>query len=388
MSELSESKPLPFYAKFSLNLIAIFLIGILIYIGSGILLPLFFSLILAILLIPLSNRLTRLGLPEVLSMLLAILLALLAISGIIYFLSAQIADFANDWPSIQKHLEDHGRTVQHWVSEQFGISRSKQDDLLQDATSNMQSSGGSVIGTTIFSAAGSLINIILLPIYTFLFMYYRKLIRKFFKDSFREDHHQKVEEVMQESKSIIVGYMVGLLIEMAVVTGLNAGGFFAIGIQYALFLALLSAILNMIPYVGMLVASIICMLITLTTSDSLSDVLWVGVILVAVQFLDNNFLMPYIVGNKVRINAMANIVGVLVGGALAGVGGMFLSIPGVAILKTVFERVDGLKPWGLLLGDDLSMVSGKKRNKLMKISKNDAEKENVTAAGDGSDNNA
>jgi predicted PurR-regulated permease PerM len=61
-----------------------------------------------------------------------------------------------------------------------------------------------------------------------------------------------------------------------------------------------------------------------------------------------------IVGSKVRINALAAIVGVLVGGALCGIAGMFLSIPGLAVLKVIFDRINGLKPYGMLLGDDSS----------------------------------
>ena len=155
--------------------------------------------------------------------------------------------------------------------------------------------------------------------------------------------------------------MVGLLLEMAIVTILNTTGFLVIGIQYAVFLAVLAAVLNLIPYVGMLVAAVICMAVTLTTSDNVSDIIWVGVILIGVQFIDNNFIMPYIVSSKVRINALVSIIGVLVGGALAGIPGMFLSIPGIAILKSIFDRVDGLKPWGELLGDEQKTAVSKKK---------------------------
>jgi predicted PurR-regulated permease PerM len=89
----------------------------------------------------------------------------------------------------------------------------------------------------------------------------------------------------------------------------------------------------MIPYVGMLIAGIVCMLITLANSNNIADILWVAVVLTIVQFIDNNILMPYVVSSKVKINALVSIVGVLIGGALAGVSGMFLSIPGIAIMK-------------------------------------------------------
>jgi predicted PurR-regulated permease PerM len=356
----------PFYVKFALNLLTIILLGGLIFIGQDILMPLFFAIVLAILLLPVNNRLEKWHVPRVPAMLLSILLALLVIGGIIYFLSSQVAGFVKDLPSIKQHFTEHLHTVQKWISETFHFSYKEQDKAVADATNGLKDSGGSVVGTTLISAISALLMVILLPIYTFLIMYYRKLIRKFFTDIFADKHRNSVEEVMEESKTIVQGYMVGLLIEMGIVAALNAAGFFIIGIKYAIFLAVLAAILNMIPYVGMLVATVLCMAITLTTSTQIADIIWVAVALTIVQFIDNNFLMPYIVSSKVRINALVSIIGVLIGGALAGVSGMFLSIPGIAIMKAIFDRVEELKPWGMLMGDDLSMLNKRKRRMIQK----------------------
>ena len=125
-------------------------------------------------------------------------------------------------------------------------------------------------------------------------------------------------------------YIVGLFIVTAIAFALNSVGFLILGIKYAFFLALLAALLSLIPYVGMLVANVLCMTITLISSDKLSNVFWVFIILAVVQFLHNNIGMTLIVGNKVRINGLVTIVGVFVGGALCGVSGMCLAIPGLA----------------------------------------------------------
>jgi predicted PurR-regulated permease PerM len=180
------------------------------------------------------------------------------------------------------------------------------------------------------------------------------MIRQFLVDLFKTDHRQKVFEVINESRVIVYNYMIGLTIEMAIITAINTLGFLIVGIKYALFLGLLAAILNLIPYVGMLIASIFCMLVTLTSSQDLTDIIWVLVVLSVVQFFDNNIIMPKVVGSKVKINALITIIGVVVGGALCGLSGMFLSIPIIAILKVIFDRVDGLKPWGRILGDEVS----------------------------------
>lgn len=341
----------PFYIKLCVHLVSIYILGMLIYKGSDIIMPLCFAIVLAMLLLPFVNWLIRKRVPGVLAILLAIFLTALFVGGILYFLSSQVASFMNDLPAIKEKLGQHISTFQTWINDRLNISMKQQASAVESAKQNMQQ-GTAAMGTALMGVASGMIMLILLPIYTFLILYYRKLIHKFLLNVFADRHRTKVEDVLTESNSIVQGYMLGLLLEMAIVTALNTAGFLILGIQYAVFLALLAAVLNLIPYVGMLVASVICMMVTLTTSDNIADVLWVGAILIIVQFIDNNFIMPYVVSSKVRINALVTIIGVLIGGALAGLSGMFLSIPGIAILKTIFERVEGLQPWSDLLGDE------------------------------------
>jgi predicted PurR-regulated permease PerM len=130
-----------------------------------------------------------------------------------------------------------------------------------------------------------------------------------------------------------------------------------LGIKHALLIGVIFAILNLIPYIGALVGNVIGVLLTLTSSQELGPILTVLVTIAIVQFLDNNILMPRIVGSKVKINALASIVGVIIGGSLAGIAGMFLSLPTIAVLKIIFDRTDNLKQWGVLLGDEIPKQS-------------------------------
>jgi predicted PurR-regulated permease PerM len=302
-------------------------------------------------------------------MILSIMVAVMLIAAIVYFLSLPLGPFIEDLPRIRRNLNGQIDTVQQWIRLNLNISKKEQQEAIQSASADMKTTGPGMLGTTFITAASAIIFIFLLPIYTFLILYYRELIRNFFVSIFADKHRASVEEVLSESRVIIQSYMVGLMIEMAIVTILNATGFMIIGIDNAIFLAVLAAILNMIPYVGMLIAGIVCILVTLATSNDLSDILWVVVALTVVQFVDNNILMPYVVSSKVKINALVSIIGVLVGGALAGVSGMFLSIPGIAIMKAVFDRVDGLQPWGMILGDDKTMAKPTIAQRLRRKSK-------------------
>jgi hypothetical protein len=72
-----------------------------------------------------------------------------------------------------------------------------------------------------------------------------------------------------------------------------------------------------------------------------------------VQIIDNNILVPVIINTKVQINAFVSIIGIIVGGGIAGIAGMFLAIPILAILKIVFDRIESLEAWGYLMGDNM-----------------------------------
>jgi predicted PurR-regulated permease PerM len=111
--------------------------------------------------------------------------------------------------------------------------------------------------------------------------------------------------------------------------------------------------LNLIPYIGGIVAISLPMLMGLMTDTPISA-LYVFLAYAFIQLLDNNFLVPKIVASKVKVNALISIIVVLIGGTLWGVAGMFLSIPLIAILKVIFDRIENLEPLGFLIGDDMS----------------------------------
>jgi predicted PurR-regulated permease PerM len=340
----------PFYFRASMILLMLALVCVLLYYGSDIIVPFAFAVLLSILLIPMNQFFERKRLSRVSAIMVSLGLSFFVIGGIIYFLSTQILVFMEDIPVMRQKIHELIYTTQASLQKKFGISISEQKSYLDSATG----SSSSLIGTTFISLKDSLVILTLLPIYTFLILYYRDMLKKFLIDIFREHNKDKVQEVITESKDVIQNYMVGLMMEMGIVAVLNFIGFTIIGIEYAVFLAVFAAILNLLPYIGMLIANVFCVLVTLTTAEQSTDALWVMVVLAVVQFFDNNIMMPRIVGSKVKINALIAILAVLIGGALCGISGTFLAIPGIAILKAIFERIDDMKPWGMLLGDNIT----------------------------------
>ena len=259
-------------------------------------------------------------------------------------------------------MELHFESFQKWIRSAFHLSFSEQNAYFNNAAEKLKNSGTGYVGSTFLTLTETLMLLILLPIYTFLILYYRDLIRRFLYGVFPKGQGEKVTVVIRESKMMIHNYIVGLMIEMAVVAVANSFGLMILGVKYAIFFGVLAAVLNIIPYIGMFTATLFTVLVTLTTSNNTSDVIWVVVIMYGIHIIDVNVLMPKIVASKLRINALMSILGVVIGGALTGVSGLFLSVPAIAMLKIICDEVDDLKAWGALLGDD---VTRNRKNKLV-----------------------
>jgi len=144
-----------------------------------------------------------------------------------------------------------------------------------------------------------------------------------------------------------------LIIEAIIVATLDTTALLILGIDYAVLLGIIAALLNVIPYIGGLVAVALPMMVAVATKTTAWYAFYVLCFYYVIQLFDNNFIVPYIVASKVKINALFSIIVVFVGNAMWGIPGMFLSIPLLAIVKLIFDHIESLKPWGYLLGDSM-----------------------------------
>ena len=236
-----------------------------------------------------------------------------------------------------------------WASHEFGYRPSKINKWITDTQSQAISSYAN--GETLSQLGQLTITLVLIPVYLFMMLYYKSLLLEFIRKLFRFEHHTAIVDVLTNSKNIIQSYLVGLFFEMIIMAVLNSAGLLILGIDYAIILGILAAVLNIIPYIGGIVATLLPMTIAFVTKESLVYPVLVFVVTIIIQFIDNNFIVPKIVASRVQINALVSVIGVLIGGAIWGVAGMFLSIPLIAILKVIFDHIDSLKPWGFLFGN-------------------------------------
>lgn len=354
---MQNLETLPVTVKRSIELLGLFCLGAVVYMGSAIINPLILAFFIAIVLLPAYRFLRKLKLPEVVAISLSILLLVILVGSIVWFFSSQISALIADFPQIRANVTKHLETLSDWLNKKMNFSTDKQLKFINEQSGKLLNQTGNMLSGAAGSVSSVFIFIGLVPIYVFLMLYYKNLLLRFVYLWFPESNHEKLKEVMQETEVIIKSYLVGLLIQITYITVMLGGLLLIFGIQHALLIGVIFAILNLIPYVGALIGNIIGVLLTLTSSTDLWPIFTVLGTIAVVQFLDNNILMPRIVGSKVKINALATIVGVFIAGALSGIMGMFLSLPIIAVFKIIFDRTDRFRQWGVLLGDERPKVS-------------------------------
>ena len=350
----------PFYAKASLIFIGLFVFISMLFIAKNIIVPVIYSTIIAIVLTPVVDFFVRKGMNRVVSIALTIVLVIVITILTIAVLSDQIIMLSDSFPKLIEKFHQLSDQAIAWASANFNISPRKINLWITAKNTEIMNGTGSAIGRTIINTGSMLIVLILIPVYTFMILFYQPLLLEFIHRLFKSSNQNEVSEVLTATKRIIRSYLVGLLLEAAIIATLNSVSLLILGIDYAILLGVIGAILNVIPYIGGIVAVALPMMVALATKSSSSYCLLVLAAYILIQFIDNHYIIPKVVASKVKINALISIIVVLGGGALWGIPGMFLSIPLTAIIKVIFDHIESLKPWGYLLGDTMPPFLGMK----------------------------
>lgn len=343
---------LPFYAKLAFILVTLISFAFIFCTGKDILTPVLLAFLFAVLLLPIFTFLnTKLKFPRHLAGFFCLLIFLSFIIGILVFISYQVTNMANDFDTIKKNANSFIVEIHKFIKENFQVSIGDQKKYLDNMTKDSVKSGQAKLGSFIISISDVLIDSMIIIVYTFLFLIYKEHFKLFLAKLIKKENHPTLMDILSQIKVSINNYIVSLIIEMIVVSVLTSLGLWIIGIKYFILLGLITGILNLIPYIGITIAGIITVLASLTGSAETSMILGILIVNIIVQFIDNNLLVPLIINSKVEINAFVSIMGIIVGGAAAGISGMFLAIPLLAILKIIFDRIDSLAPWGYLMGN-------------------------------------
>ncbi|PSL07110.1 AI-2E family transporter [Cecembia rubra] len=328
--------------KTAYSLIILVLVVWIMKSGSVILIPLFWAAFFAFALYPVSNWLEEKGFPRAVAIVLTLILITSLAVFLFYSLTDQVIGLIKDIPDIKAsffkkvdlYLEDFGGFIQG------GSEMPSASDLLNPRN----------LEAALYETGRSLVLLGVMPLFIFLMLFYKDFFSEFLR-KLSKDGEPRVLIFIKDSGKVIQSYLLGMLLVTIIVSIISGLVFYFLGIKYYLLFAVFIAVMNLIPYVGVIFSSLLLVFYVLLTTDSMFYPLATVFLLWLIQFVENNFITPVVVGGKVRVNAFAVILAILVGGYIWGVSGMILFIPLAGLLKITFERIPSLAAYGYLLGD-------------------------------------
>ncbi len=334
------------------NNILIFLIIVLLlfYYGSVFLIPFAFGIFLAMLMTPLANLLEKYKVHIILSSFLSTLLVFLVIGGISYLFVYQIMLFSEDVPEFREEMKGLFQSFQEQVSAATGITLKEQDEMIENRSEELIGMLESQVTNFFESILNIVFKSVLLFIYVFLFLVYRKKFFKFFTMLYKnEDERQDAKVVLSKVRKVVYHYLWGRLQVMAILAVLYYITFLSFGLPYALLLTVFGALITIIPYLGPLLSGVVPVLFSfLYFEDSYTIALFAAIVFI-IQLFESYLMEPLIIGKEVKINPLAVIIAIILGGIIWGIAGMILFVPIFAAFKIIANHTENLKPFGYLL---------------------------------------
>jgi predicted PurR-regulated permease PerM len=352
----NEEKKLPFYTRVTIFLVGFIALMAILFIAKNIIIPIIFAVIIAIVLHPVVNFFVRIKINRVLAITITMFLTFLVIAGFGAVLISQATRFGDSWPIlVEKFTSLLNQNIAE-AADYFNKDPQKIHDWITKMQGELISSSTAVIGQTLVLLGNALIVLLLIPFYVFMILFYQPLLIEFIRRLSGSNYENQVRGLITSIKTVIQRYLTGLIIEAGMIALMNTAALLIIGIEYAFILGILAALLNVIPYIGGIIAVAMPMIVALATKPTPWYAFYVLAAYWFIQLIDNHYIVPYIVASKIKINALFSIIVVLAGNAFWGIPGMFLSMPMLAIIKLICDHIEPLKPWGFLLGDTMPPI--------------------------------
>jgi len=328
--------------------IIIFVIAMLAILLAPLLIPIIISFALYALLEPLSSIIERKGLSRTASsltvLLLLVLAAVLSMSLLMPQLSTQLSQLQAQLPIVWKTLMEFATNMSGFFAQAIGLE-SEASNLTKPLLDNANEWGK----TALIEGSNILINftvlIVLVPIFTFFLIRDYRNIRNFLLDKLPNNSFELGWLIYHRVAHQLQEYIRGIMIQSGIMSIMATAGFYLIGMDSPILLGIVAGILNLIPYVGPLLA------MTLPALLALGHVpldLWlvgasIGVILIA-QLIDNVIVIPSVIANAVDLHPVIVIIGIIIFGNLFGFVGMVVAIPVISTANMIFRGLlQGIK---------------------------------------------
>ncbi len=314
--------------------------------------PIAFGFLLAYLVYPIANWLEKNRLPRILANFITIIGALGILVGLALFGYSKLVPVAGELPELADTAVKNLSAMLANIGQYMGFEKSETKQIIQDQGAKFLESSGEYIQGIFSSTASTAVAIGLLPVYVFLFLYYRTKFAYFLLKIVPPSRKRETVAILREISKVAARYMGGVLIVVLILCIINSLGLWIIGMKYAIPLGIMSAVFNFIPYFGTLLGGLVPFMFAILVENNPGLGLRVILLFIIIQFVENNLLTPNIVGGNVKVNPFFIITGLVAASMIWGIPGMLLIVPFLAIIRIIFSHIDSMRPFAFLLGQE------------------------------------
>ncbi len=313
--------------------------------------PIALALLFSYLLFPIVNLFeNKWKLSRGFSIILALLTGLILVSIVVNLIIMQISVIIKDFPAIKHQTVENLKSWQVFIENKLHITVEAQEKWLQQKLTQLLDQSGKILSKVAKSSFGTIETIIFIPIFAFFMLLYRDRGREFVLKLAKERNNKLTNKLLDEIGKVTIKYLVGVATVVTILAISHSIALLAIGLKYAIPIALITALFSFIPYFGTLVSGVIPFTLSLLISDNPYQPLFIAIYFFVITFIDHNILTPTITGGNVSLNPLATIIGLLIAGFVWGITGMIIIVPLLATFKTICDRVPGLEPYGYIIG--------------------------------------
>jgi predicted PurR-regulated permease PerM len=309
--------------------------------------PLFIGGILATLFLPFCNWMEKKKTPKGLSVFICLFSLILLMVSVVLLLGWKIYDLLDDFAMIKKVAIETVNNIQMYIYSHLDLTYKEQSQILEKE----QPSYTTIMQVLLESLAYFLTNLILVLVYFLFLLYYRVHIKIFFLKYTAASERSEMEHIIDSAANVSQQYLLGIS-KMIVLLWIMYGiGFSFLGLENALFFAILCGFLEIVPYVGNITGTVLTVVVAGLQGADLSMLGGIVLVYVVIQLIQGWLLEPLILGPQVKINPLFTIFSLVIGELIWGIPGLILAIPIIAIFKIICDRIDSLKPYGYLVGE-------------------------------------
>lgn len=352
---LQFNTPIPFQSNRRFSVLEILqlivLTSLLLHFGKTLFIPLSFSLLISFILYPICKWMETKGVHKGIAIVISILGVILLVGAVIYLLFVQLSDFLQEWQSLQKKLTDTINQLSVFILERFDISLKKQTEFIKITLNNSGSQAFSMVRNTVYSLSESVFFLFMLPVFCALILFHRQMLSNALYELFPPERKKTIHEILIETIHAYYNFIKGMVVVYLIVGLLNSIGLLIIGVPHPFLFGFIASILTFIPYVGIIISSLLPIAVSWITYNSIWYPLAVITVFSIVQALEAYIIFPFAVGSRLKINTLVIIIVIIVGGIVWGAAGMILFIPFISIIKLIADRSPNLRWLSVLLGD-------------------------------------